>query len=161
MADKSKSRKSWREKLEKEQEPQIVDMPPAWVGRYGEGKMVIATPLLVDGLMRVVPSGKLVTIEQIRARLARDFGVGSTCPLTTGIFIRIAAEAAEEDRQLGEMEITPYWRVIRGDGSLIDRLPGGVEALAALLREEGHVLEPGRGKKPPKVREFESKLVEL
>lgn len=60
------------------------------------------TPLLVDELIRKVPKGKLVTVEQVRERLAKDFKADSTCPLTTGIFIRIVGETAEEDLQMGK-----------------------------------------------------------
>lgn len=156
----SKTYKTWREKLEKGQEPKVVDVPPKMAKRFGTGKMLIPTPLLVDGLIRKVEKGKLVTINQIRDRLARDFRVDSTCPLTTGIFLRIAAETAEEDLSRGVMEITPYWRVVRDDGSFNEKFPGGVELQAAHLREEGHTIEPGKGKKPPKVKDFEKALVE-
>ena len=155
-----KTRKSWRAKLEKEQEPRVVDVPPKMVKRFGTGKMLIATPLLVDALIRKVEKGKLVTVRQLRERLAKDFKVDSTCPLTTGIFVRIAAETAEEDLRMGKSEITPYWRVIRDDGSLNEKFPGGVVAQTAHLEEEGHTIEPGKGKKPPKVKEFEKALVE-
>lgn len=161
MANKLKPRGRWREKLEKKQDPKLVDVPEAWVAKYGEGKMLVATPLLVDGLIRQVPNGRLVTIDQIRERLAKDFGAGSTCPLTTGIFIRISAEAAVEDMDAGKEDCTPYWRVIRSDGSLVDKLPGGVEAQAERLREEGHAIEPGRGRKLPRVRDFEEGLAKL
>ena len=156
-----KTRKSWRAKLEKEQEPRVVDVPPKMAKRFGTGKMLIATPLLVDALIRKVEKGKLVTVRQLRERLAKDFKVDSTCPLTTGIFVRIAAEAAEEDLQMGKSEITPYWRVIRDDGSLNEKFPGGVATQAAHLRQEGHTIEPAKGKKPPKVKDFEKSLREL
>ena len=156
-----KTRTSWRAKLEKEQEPRVVDVPPKMAKRFGTGKMLIATPLLVDGLIRKVQKGKLVTIRQIRGRLAQDFEADSTCPLTTGIFVRIAAETAEEDLRMGRSEITPYWRVIRDDGSLNEKFPGGVVAQAAHLRQEGHTIEPSKGKKPPKVKDFEKTLMEL
>jgi hypothetical protein len=129
--------------------------------RFGTGKMLIATPLLVDALIRKVEKGKLVTVRQLRERLAKDFKVDSTCPLTTGIFVRIAAETAEEDLRMGKSEITPYWRVIRDDGSLNEKFPGGVAAQAAHLEEERHTIEPGKGKKPPKVKDFEKALVEV
>jgi len=29
------------------------------------------------------------------------------------------------------------------------------------LREKGHTIEPGKGKKPPKVKDFEKALVEV
>lgn len=34
------------------------------------------------------------------------------------------------------------------------------EAQAARLREEGHTIEEGRGKKPPRVKDFERALME-
>ena len=150
-----KTRKSWREKLETEQEPKVVNDP------RGRGKMLIPRPLDVDALIRKIQKGKLVTDSQIRERLAKDFHANLTCPMTTGIFIRIAAETAEEDLTSGVTEITPYWRVIKSDGSLNEKFPGGTDAQAAHLREEGHTIEPGKGKKPPKVKDFEKALVEL
>ncbi|MBA7542920.1 hypothetical protein ES705_35245 [subsurface metagenome] len=156
-----KSGKTWREKLEKELEPKVVDVSPKMAKRFGTGKMLIPTPLLVDALIRKVEKGKLVTIGEIRERLAKDFKVDSTCPLTTGIFVRIAAETAEEDLRMGRQEITPYWRVIRDDGSLNEKFPGGVEVQAVHLQEEGHIIESGKGKKPPKVKDFEKALQEL
>jgi len=108
-----KRRKTWREKLEKEQEPRVVETP--------RGRMLIPKPLDVDALIRRIPRGKLVTVNQLRERLARDFHADYACPLTTGIFLWIAAEAAEEDISRGVREVTPYWRVIRADGSLNER----------------------------------------
>lgn len=157
-----KTRKTWREKLE-QGSPKIVDITPKRAGRFGTkigDRMLIPKPLDVDSLMRRIPKGKLATVEQIRQRLARDFHADCTCPLTTGIFVRIAAEAAEEDLSRGQKEITPYWRVIKVDGSLNQRFPGGAEAQAAHLREEGHVIEPGKGKNAPKVKDFDKSLQE-
>lgn len=156
-----KTRKTWREKLEKEQAPKIVKIPPKMVKRFGTGKMLIPRPLDVDALIRKVKKGKLVTQDQIRKKLARDFKVGVTCPITTGIFIRIAAEAAEEDLREEKKQITPYWRVLKADGSLNEKFPGGTKAQAARLKKEGHSIQPGKGKKPPKVKDFEKSLQKL
>jgi hypothetical protein len=152
-----KKRMSSREKLKKKQEPKIVDIPPKMVKRFGTGKMLIPRPLDVDALIRKVKRGKLVTQGQIRERLAKDFGVDVTCPITTGIFVRIAAEAAEEDLRDGKRLVTPYWRVIKKGGSMNPKFPGGIEAQAALLKEEGHILV-SEGKKPPQVKDFEKHL---
>jgi hypothetical protein len=146
----AKTRKTWREKLEVKQEPKVVDDP------RGRGKMLIPTPLDVDALIRKVERGKLITDKQIRERLARNFHADLTCPMTTGIFIHITAEAAEEDLINGRARRTPYWRVIKSDGSLNEKFPGGVEGQAARLKEEGHIIEPG--KKPPRVKDFEKSL---
>ena len=148
-------RKTWREKLEAGQERKVVD------DLRGGGTLLIPKPLDVDALMRKVEKGKLITITQIRGRLAGEHGADDTCPLCAGIFLRIAAEAAEEDSGKGVTDITPYWRVLKGDGRLNEKFPGGVEAQAARLEEEGHTIEPGKGKKPPRVKDFERALVEL
>ena len=161
MSAKWRPRATWREKLEKEQEPRVVDTPPGMQRRYGAGKMLIPTPALVDALMRKATPGKVITVDQIRERLADDFKVNSTCPLTTGIFVRIAAEAAEEYRHMGREDVTPYWRVVKSDGSLNEKFPGGVEAQGRHLEDEGHAIEAGRGKKPPQVRDHQRCLVKL
>jgi len=147
-------KKSWREKLEIKKEPKIVDDPK------GRGRMLVPTPLLVDALTRKIPRGKLLTVKDLREKLARDFGADLTCPLATGWFIRIVAEAAEEDLREGRKkpeEVTPYWRVIKSNGSLNDKFPGGAEAQARHLREEGHEILPGRKGKLV-VKDFEGKL---
>lgn len=157
-SSKFSSRVPWREKLERVQEPKIVAIPPKMQKRFGTGTMLIPRPLDVDALIRKVRKGKLVTQSQIRDALARTHQADVTCPITTGIFVRISAEAAEEDRRAGKKRITPYWRVVRDDGGLIEKLPGGVEAQAGRLKGEGHFIEPGR---KPRVRGFDKVLVGL
>ena len=125
--------KSWREKLEEQSKklPRVVVIPKKMEKRFGKGKMLIPKHLDVDDLIRKVKKGKLVTQEQIRKRLAKDFKVNVTCPITTGIFVRICAEAAKEDKRAGKKNITPYWRVIKSDGSLNEKFPGGVKNQAS------------------------------
>ena len=149
----AKARKTAREKLESHQDRKVEHTP--------KGRMLIPRPLDVDALIGEVREGNLVSVSQIRERLARDCEVDYTCPLTTGIFIRIAAEAAEEDLSNGIQRITPYWRVIKADGSLNEKLPGGVEAQAIHLKQEGHTIDLGQGKKPPRVKDFEGSLQRL
>ena len=57
--------------------------------------------------------------------------------------------------------MTPYWRTIKAGGKLNEKFPGGVETQAEKLLAEGHEIEPGRGKQPPKVKDFEKVLVEV
>ncbi|MBS0196043.1 MAG: MGMT family protein [Planctomycetes bacterium] len=119
--------------------------------------MVVPRPLDVEALMRTPRKGRLITVGEIRARLARAARVEAACPLTTGIFMRIAADAAEEDAAAGLKPVTPYWRTIRDDGSLIEKFPGGVENQIRRLEAEGHTVErPKRGK--PRLVGFEKKL---
>lgn len=155
MKSKFTSRTRWREKLEKPQEPKVVQIPPK-MSRFGKGTMLIPTPMLVDALIRKVPKGKLITGGELRRKLATDFATDVTCPLTTGIFMRIAAEAAEEDRVSGKRRLTPYWRVVKDDGRLNPKYPGGVNSQARNLRAEGFTVT--RGGKKPAVKDFERRL---
>lgn len=159
MKSKFTSRTRWREKLDKPQEPKVVAIPPK-MSRFGKGTMLIPTPKLVDTLIRKVPKGKLVTVGELRRKLAADFSADVACPLTTGIFVRIAAEAAEEDRANGRQRITPYWRIVKDDGSLNPKFPGGVEQQVRYLRAEGFNTVRN-AKKPPVVREYQQKLHRL
>ena len=158
-----KMRKTWRQKLE-EKNPEhgkVVDVPPKMQNKFLVGKMLIPKPLDIDALIKQVPRGKLATVIQIRDKLARDANANCCCPLTTGIFLRIVAETAEEDLKRGRKVITPYWRVVRADGSLNERFPGGTQAQAARLQEEGHIINSNRGIKPPRVINFEESIQRL
>jgi hypothetical protein len=162
MESKLRSRISWKEKMNRPEKPRVVQIDTRWkrwLNQYGHGTMLIATPRLVEGLIRKVPRGRLCTINSIRERLARDFGTTTTCPLTTGIFVRIVAEAANEDLREGRKRVTPFWRLVRVDGSMMDKLPGGPPAQAKLLRKEAHTILLGQGRKLPRVKDFERKLI--
>lgn len=138
MSAKFSSRVPWRQKLERQQEPKIVDIPARMQARFGKGRMVIPKPLDVDALIRRVRKGKLVTVLQLREELARRSKVDVACPLCTGIFVRIAAEAAEEERRAGKKTVTPYWRVLSSEGRLNVKFPGGLAAQRKMLSQEGH-----------------------
>jgi len=148
-----KKQRSWRDKLHKEQERVIK---PTDIGI-----MLIAKPTDIDEVMKEIEFGKLATVATIREYLAKKYNAEITCPLTTGIFVWVAANAAEEEFSIGNKNITPYWRTLKSDGSLNEKYPGGVEAQATKLQAEGHTIIPGKCKKPPKVTDFEKKLQKL
>jgi len=62
---------------------------------------------------------------------------------------------ATEERK----DITPYWRTLKSKGELNEKFPGGVEAQATHLREEGHTIELGKAGKPKRVKDWDRKLV--
>jgi hypothetical protein len=65
-------RKSWREKLHDSRDmPKVVEVTPEMSQRWGTGTVVIPSPLEVDEIMRQVPEGRLITINQIREKLAK------------------------------------------------------------------------------------------
>jgi len=158
----AKKRKSWREKLADDKDlPRVVEITGKMSTRWGTGTVVIPAPREVDEIMKQVPRGKLTTVNHIRAKLAQKHGASIGCPITTGIFAWIAANATEEAAAEGKKDITPYWRTLKAGGELNPKYPGGLAAQAERLREEGHTIEPGKGNKPPTVKDFERALVEM
>lgn len=153
----ARPRKTWRGKFPDDKDlPKIVKLPPAAQKRWGGKTLVVPAPREVDTLMRPVPRDRLTTINEFRAALARRHGADVGCPITTGIFAWIAAHADEES--LGKKLITPWWRALKLKGAVNPKYPGGVEAQAAHLKSEGHEIEPGKGQKPPRVKDFEKRL---
>ncbi|MBS7653165.1 MAG: MGMT family protein [Candidatus Bathyarchaeia archaeon] len=153
-------KRSWREKLANDRDlPRVVEITEKMRKRWGEGTVVIPAPREVDEIMRRVPRGKLITINRIREMLARKHNTTIGCPITTGIFACIAARAAEEAREEGEKDITPYWRTLKEGGIINEKYPGGAEAQKIILESEGHKIER-RGKKFVVVN-FEKYLVEI
>ena len=139
-----RTRKSWREKMVNPNLPKVVDIPPNMQKRLGPGTLLIPSPRDVEAVIRSIPQGEVMTVGRIRERLAAKYATTSACPLVTGIFVRISAEAAEEEALAGRKAITPYWRVVKDDGSLNPKFPGGVERQARRLRAEGLPVLKGR-----------------
>jgi len=139
-------KKSWREKLADSKDlPKVQTITEKMSKRWGSGTVVIPAPREVDQIMKKVPKGKLITINEIRKILAKNHRATIGCPITTGIFAWIAAHAAIEDAAEGKKRITPYWRTLKSGGELNPKYPGGIESQKACLEQEGHkVIQKGK-----------------
>lgn len=134
----SKSKKSWRDKLHDAKDlPKVIKLTERQAKLWGHGTMAIAAPIEIDEIMKHVPKGKLITINEIRKKIAAKHHASVGCPITTGIFAWIAAYAAEEDKAEGKKRITPYWRTLKVGGEINPKYPGGVDAQITLLEDEG------------------------
>jgi len=132
-------RKSWQEKLENSNGlPKVGKIDAKMSQRWGHGTFVIPAPREVDEIMKRVPKGKLITIDEIRKSLATKHGATIACPITTGIFAWIAAHAAAEAEAHGGKRITPYWRTLKTGGEVNPKYPGGIDDLRERLEAEGH-----------------------
>jgi alkylated DNA nucleotide flippase Atl1 len=159
----AKKRKSLREKLaDNKGFPKVEKITLKMAGRWGTkvgDTGVIPAPIEVDEIIKKVPKGKLITINEILREVARRHNATIGCPITCGIFAWIAAHAAEEDAAERKKDISPYWRTLKASGVIDEKYPGGVEAQKKLLEEEGHkVIQKG---KKLVVVDFEKYLVRL
>jgi hypothetical protein len=153
-------KKTWSEKLQDSKGlPKVEKITGKMSKRWGTGTVVIPAPMEVNEIMRKVPEGKLTTINDIRAILAKKHKATIGCPITTGIFAWVAANAAEEEREKGEKDITPYWRVLKTGGVINEKYPGGVDAQKKFLEKEGHKVVQ-KGKKSI-VSDYEKSLAKI
>jgi alkylated DNA nucleotide flippase Atl1 len=111
--------------------PKLKQAPLIW----GGGSMVIPHPKEVLAVMKSIPYGEILTLDDIRAKLAKTHNADIACPMTTGIFVSLAAQAYEE----GSTAVS-YWRTLKRDRELNARFPGGVEAHKEKLESEGHIV---------------------
>jgi len=119
--------KSWKQKLDGGKPAHVEVLSKRFGGAPEGARMLVATPRLVDEYMRAVPSGERRTVGQMRNELAAAHGADISCPISTSIFARIAAEAALEDMTAGVplRDVTPFWRVIEEDGTVAKKLSCG------------------------------------
>lgn len=99
--------KTWKERMQeiKPSEPKMTE----------KGNMYISNPIEIAEIVKQIPKGKLITTKIIAEKLTKKHGVDFTCPLTTGIFFSIVANACEEDKTLS----VPYWRVVKDEKGLL------------------------------------------
>lgn len=130
--------KTWNEKLNVKKEPKLVKLQASFSDIPADSLMFVPTPILVDEYIKQVPKGSQVDIKIIRKDLAAEFHADNTCPLCTGIFVRISAEAAFEQFKSGTSisEITPFWRVISPGSKMASKLTFGEEFLKKQLQAE-------------------------
>lgn len=114
------------------------------------GEMVKPTTDTVATTVGKIPKGKLVTLEQIRAKIASDFKVETTCPASTMKALHMLSKS--------EKPIC-YWRVIKKKGALIAKFPNGTAGHAAMLENEGFEINFSR--KNPVVVDYENNLATL
>ncbi len=150
-------KKSWREKVN-DVEEKIHQITPEWEEKLGKGNILIPNAIDIERLIKNTKKGELLTNDIIRELLAKEKKVQLTAAIPTGVYLKYVALAAEEEREIGKSNITPYWRVLKPDGTINIKFPVPVDKLIKLLESEGHKIELGKGKKPPKVIDFEKKL---
>ena len=131
--------KSWKEKLAESKPEQVKLLDKSMMGMKEGQMMLIASPAIFDDFIRRIPEGTSKNMKQVRDELAGQFDAQVTCPLTSGIFLRIVAEAAYEAYENGTKidDITPVWRVIDKNSPTVKKLTFDPEFLWNQRDREG------------------------
>jgi ABC-type uncharacterized transport system ATPase subunit len=131
-------KKSWLDKLNEHKEPKIKRIDIDFADIPSGSNMFIATPKIIDQYIQEIGFGKRVDAKTLRKDLAIEHNADYTCPVTTGIFLRIVAEANYEKLQQGKSieEITAFWRVIEPNSALSKKLTFGQDFLLQQIKKE-------------------------
>lgn len=122
--------------------PEVQEGPSEWNARYGGNKMVISTPQEIAAVAATIPEGSIMRMSDLRAEISARNHADYACPLTTGIFLRIVAEATEEALSQDKPAVAPWWRIVPDDRKLNLKLPGAGEIQRDRLIAEGWKVEP-------------------
>lgn len=132
-------------------EPRIVVLTEPKGNAYPPGRMLIASPDTIAAIVQRIPRGQVLRLGDLRAALAAAHDANYTCPMTTGIFLRMLAEDVD---RAGTGDDMPWWRVVRDNGALLDKLPGGAAGQQQRLERDGIVVPTSKSKRVPAVDEL-------
>lgn len=134
--------KSWSEKLHATKPHEVVTLEKTFSGLPPGLKLLIPTPQIVDKFVREIPEGQFLSVSELRQKMAEAFHADHSCPLVTGIQLRIVAEAAWEQMKSGmdRSQVAPFWRVVHPASPLAKKLECPVYELSRLQMMEG--IEP-------------------
>tara|TARA_A100001388_G_scaffold112844_1_gene82898 strand:- start:1112 stop:1534 length:423 start_codon:yes stop_codon:yes gene_type:complete len=128
--------KSWKEKLNIDKSFVVKRLDKNFSDMKVGENMLIATPKIIDDYIKQIPKGININIKTLRNDLALTYNADTTCPVTTGIFLRIVSEAAFEDFLNGEKNITPFWRVVDHESKTATKLACGINFIKKRRSEE-------------------------
>lgn len=107
-----------------------VEIPLKMQKFYGSGIMLHPDKEMIESLLRKVPKGKVVTIDELCQKMAHDHQTNVTCPMRTSNIIKSITEASVNDKSP-----IPFWRVVRKNHLLINS--AFTEICASNLKKEG------------------------
>jgi len=132
-------RKTWQQKLHNGLPDKVEITDKKFADVPMAASMYIATPEIVDAYIRNIPKTHHTTLQQMRRDLAAMHNAEYSCPITSGIFLRIVAEAAYEEHTAGKpiSKITPFWRMIDSKSPAAKKLTFGLAFINEQRAKEG------------------------
>lgn len=96
--------------------------------------ILIPCPADIAGEIEALGSNEIINLTELRHRLAGRHGAEGSCPVMTGMNLRIVAELSLEALDAGAPEhaVVPIWNVVDPKSALAKKLPGGPARIIAL-----------------------------
>lgn len=127
------ARKTWTQKFAGAKPPHISLLEKPFAGMPVGTRLLISSPEAIAAYIRAIPSGETRSVIEMRQAFAEEAGADATCPTSSGIFLRIAAEAALE---APGASLLPFWRVIDPASPLAVKLSCGPDFVRDRRAEE-------------------------
>ena len=101
-------------------------------------RMYISSPEEIKSFIINIPRGTSKSLKEMRLDLANTKGADNTCPVTTGIFLRIAVEASLEEQSKKKLKKPklPFWRIIDEKSTIAKKLTISKKLLKAYKSQE-------------------------
>ena len=133
------AKKTWIEKRDCDKSFKIKTIDKDFADIPKGSKMFIATPQIIDAYVKHIPFGKSTELSTMRYDLAIEYQADKTCPVTTGIFLRIISEASFEELKAGKDigDVTPFWRIVNPKSKLAEKLECGIDFIKKQRELEG------------------------
>jgi len=131
--------KSWLERHRSANPFEIKKAPKDFADIKAGEMMLLPNSQIVAALLHTIPRGQSMEMKQFRAKLSQTHGAEIACPVVTGINLRIVAEAAWEEHQMGKplAELPPFWRVLNAKSPSTKKLAAGPDFVVQQRRAEG------------------------
>lgn len=127
------ARKTWTQKFAGAKPPHISRLEKPFAGMPVGTRLLISSPEAIAAYIRAIPSGETRSVIEMRQAFAEEAGADATCPTSSSIFLRIAAEAALE---APGPALLPFWRVIDPASPLAAKLSCGPDFVRDRRAEE-------------------------
>jgi hypothetical protein len=110
--------------FEKKRLPKKVVLSSDFAGVKSGLTLYIGTPQIIAEYICKIPKGETSSVEKLRNQLARRNACDAMCPVSTAIFIRIAADYAVDEMGAGKKpeDVIPFWRLLSSKDKISKKL---------------------------------------
>ena len=132
-------KKTWIEKRDTAKPSQVKVSENGFADIKPGQMMLLPSTQQIDTYIRNMPEGETIELKDLRLALASDMGAEMSCPVVTGLHLRVVAEAAYEELTQGKSlsEITPIWRAIGPKAKTLKKLSYDYDFILEQREREG------------------------
>ncbi|WP_440652832.1 hypothetical protein [Candidatus Pelagibacter sp. HIMB1542] len=128
----------WIEKFNKPYKEKIKRLNFNFADIKKGDMMLVSSPTSIAKYIKKIPKGKKKTVLEMRNALAKKAKANKTCPVSTGIFLRIAIEASLEEQSKRKLKKPnlPFWRIIDEKTAVAKKLSISKKLLNTYINQE-------------------------